>query len=113
MTDRRANRRFTSILPGIAALAVAALVIAALAVLSPSASAQTDDGPREDEICDQVSQTDRVIAEGIDGTRTTQTIERTTRYLCTWREDVPGTTVTIRSRSYTTRTRWTETTGLI
>ena len=113
MTISRASRRFTIILPGIAALAVAALVFAASAALSPSASAQATDGPREGETCDEISRTDRVVARGIAGTRRTQTVERTTRYLCTWREDVPGTTLTIRSRQYTVRTRWTETTGLI
>ncbi len=111
MTGRRTRRLPANILPAAAAIAVAILVIAAWAALSPSASAQADDNPREDETCSLVSQTDRVVAQGTSGTRRTQTIERTYHYTCTWREDVPG--ITIRSRSYTTRSRWIETTGLI
>ena len=110
MTGRRPP---ANILPSAAAIAAAALVIAAWAAFSPSASAQSDDGSVEGETCSLVSQTDRVVAQGTSGTRRTQTIERTYHYICTWREDVPGTTITIRSRSYTTRTRWIETTGLI
>lgn len=113
MTALRTRPLPANILPAAAAIAVAALVIAAWAALSPNASAQADDDAREGETCSLVSQTDRVVAQGTSGTRRTQTIERTYHYLCTWREDVPGTTTTIRSRSYTTRSRWIETTGLI
>ena len=114
MTDRRARQRLGNMAPAIAALAVAALIFAAWAALLPSASAQTGDGPREGETCLLFSQTDRVIAEGTSGDRRTQTIERTTQYLCSLRHDEPGQRYpTYTVRSYTTRVRWTETTGLI
>ena len=114
MTDRRARQRLGNIAPGIAALAAAALVIAAWAALAPSASAQTGDGSREGETCLLFSETDRVVAQGTSGDRRTQTIERSTRYICSLRHDEPGQRYpTYTVRSYTVRTRWTETTGLI
>jgi len=114
MTDRRARQRFGNIAPVIAAFAVAFLAVTAWAALPAAASAQSDDGPREGETCIQFRQTDRVIAQGTSGTRRTQTIERSTQYLCSLRHDEPGQQYpTYTVRSYTIRTRWTETTGLI
>ena len=104
----------TNITPAIAALAAAVLVIAAWTALSPNASAQSDDGPREGETCILFRETDRVIAQGTSGIRRTQTIERTTTYLCSLRHDEPGQQYpTYTVRSYSIRTRWTESTGLI
>ena len=114
MTNRRIRQRLGNIAPGIIAFAVTVLAVAAWAAFPSDASAQTDNAPREGETCILFRQTDRVVAQGTSGTRRTQTIERSSQYLCSLRHDEPGQRYpTYTVRSYTIRTRWTETTGLI